>query len=67
MSNITLNIVRHRGEPLALGRNVAVKLLLDKSAPKAAPERGRVWNAARLFWIRPESSRQVESLASSVR
>lgn len=32
MSHITLTIIHYRGETLALGRNLAVKLLLEKAA-----------------------------------
>jgi hypothetical protein len=39
--DISLIIVRHHGEVLPLGRNVALKLLLEKSAPN---ERAGVWH-----------------------
>jgi hypothetical protein len=52
MSNITLTIIRHRGEALPLGRNVAVKLLLDKSAPQKTEHSNGAWSAARAFWAK---------------
>jgi hypothetical protein len=60
MSNVTLTIVQHRGESLALGRNVAVKLLLDKSDQKKSVEGAGIWSVARELWIR-SSSRPRES------
>jgi hypothetical protein len=60
MSNVTLTIVHHRGESVALGRNVAVKLLLDKSDRKKSVEAAGIWRAARELWIR-SSLRASES------
>jgi hypothetical protein len=60
MSNVTLTIVHHRAESVALGRNVAVKLLLDKSGRKKSVEGAGIWSAARELWIR-SSSRPRES------
>jgi hypothetical protein len=41
VSDISLTTVRHQGEDVTLGRNVALKLLLEKSAPN---ERAGVWH-----------------------
>ena len=41
MFDISLTTVRHHGEVVTLGRNVALKLLLEKSAPN---ERAGVWH-----------------------
>jgi hypothetical protein len=50
MSDITLTIVRHRGKALPLGRNVAVKLLLEKSSEKT--NRQRALSTIRDFLVR---------------
>jgi hypothetical protein len=60
MSGINLTIVHHRGQAVALGRNVAVKLLLDKSDRKKLVEGSGIWGAARELWTR-SSSRPRES------
>ena len=52
MSDITLNIIRHRGEALPLGRNMAVKLLLEKSSPKKPSKSQRAVSAIREFWFK---------------
>jgi hypothetical protein len=44
--DISLTIVRHHGEVVTLGRNVALKLLLEKSAPN---ERAGVWHKGLRF------------------
>jgi len=49
MSDITLNIIRHRGEALPLGRNMAVKLLLEKSSPKKPSKSQRAVSAVREY------------------
>jgi hypothetical protein len=53
MSNLTLTMVHHRGEPLALGRNVAVKLLLEKSAGSKPLSNAGIWSLARVLWSKP--------------
>ncbi len=50
MSNITLTMVHHHGESLALGRNVAVKLMLEKSEKRA--DFIGMWSVARVLWTR---------------
>ena len=57
MSDITLTIICHRGEALPLGRNVAVKLLLEKSSANEIRKGYRVLSAVREFWGNPETSR----------
>ena len=52
MSNITLTIVQHRGESLALGRNLAVKLLLEKSEGKKSYGGPIIWGIARELWMK---------------
>jgi hypothetical protein len=52
MSEITLTLIRHRGKTLPLGRNVAVKLLIDKSKPNKAADINRLARAARELWMR---------------
>ena len=52
MPEITITVVRHHGQSLPLGRNVAVKLLLDKSTAKEASDRHGVWSTAREFCVR---------------
>jgi hypothetical protein len=47
MSKITLTIVHHRGQTLALGRNAAVKLLLYKSKVSDSPG---LWRSTRRLW-----------------
>ena len=60
MSKITLTITHHRGEALALGRNAAVKLLLDKSDGKKTAGGPGIWSATRKLWaksfVRPRAS-----------
>ena len=56
MSNITMTIVRLRGEALPLGRNVAVRLLLDKSNQDS--DRRRIANPARESWIKSFRGRE---------
>jgi hypothetical protein len=34
MSSLKMTMIRHRGQTVALGRNVAVKLMLEQSGPK---------------------------------
>jgi hypothetical protein len=53
MSDITLTIICHRGEALPLGRNVAIKLLLEKSSADKISNRHRVLSAVREFWVKP--------------
>ena len=55
MSDINLTVVRHKGEVAALGRNVAVKLMLEKSGVRPRDPRS-VWNVAREVWRKPSSS-----------
>jgi len=50
MSDITPTIIRHREKTLALGRNVAAKLLFEKSPPKK-PKSQRAVSAVREFWV----------------
>jgi hypothetical protein len=35
MSAITMKMIRRRGQTVVLGRNVAVKLLLERSTPES--------------------------------
>jgi len=51
MSDITLTVIYHHGEALPLGRNVAVKLLLEKSAPKERWSSQRALRVIREFWV----------------
>jgi hypothetical protein len=52
MSDINLTIICHRGEALPLGRNVAIKLLLEKSSADKMSNDHRVLSAVREFWVR---------------
>jgi hypothetical protein len=52
MSTISMTVVRHRGETMTLGRNLAVKMMLEKSSPKNAMEQNRVWQTARELCVR---------------
>jgi hypothetical protein len=54
VSNIILTTIRHNGEVAALGRNVAVKLLLEKSGVMPS-DQGSVWKVAREVWRKPPS------------
>jgi hypothetical protein len=46
MSDINMTIVRHHGEVAALGRNLVLKLMLEKSAAK---DRAAVWHVPRNY------------------
>jgi hypothetical protein len=52
MSEITLTLIRYRGNTLPLGHNVAVKLLLDRSKPKKTGDGNRLVSVARELWVR---------------
>jgi len=52
LSDITLTLIRHRGTVMPLGRNAAIKLLLDKNKPKKVLDTNRLANAARNLWMR---------------
>jgi hypothetical protein len=52
MPNITLTIVRHRGQAVAFGRNVALQLLLEKSTPKKASSGRELSSAVPEGWVR---------------
>jgi hypothetical protein len=54
VSNISLTTIRHNGEVAALGRNVAVKLMLEKSGTTSSDPRS-VWNVAREVWRKPSA------------
>jgi hypothetical protein len=43
MSDITMTIVRHRGEMAPLGKNFAVRMLLEKSQPVCPTEGQATW------------------------
>ena len=59
MSDITLTLIRHRGAVMPLGRNAAIKLLLDKSKPKKVLDTNRLANAARNLWERTLHYKQL--------
>ncbi len=59
MSDISLTTVRHHGEVVTLGRNVALKLLLEKSAPN---ERAWVWPRGLNVALRSRLSLRTERI-----
>jgi hypothetical protein len=50
MPSIKMTVIRHRGQTVTLGRNTAVKLMLERTAARArnseVPESGKVVDIA---------------------
>jgi hypothetical protein len=68
VSDISLTVVRHHGEVVPLGRNVALKLLLEKSTPNQ--RMGRWHKGLKIAFgarLRAENLDRIERTAASLR